>query len=266
MVSGPVAVVENEEHVPNSQATVDECASRGQITWTKALAVVSGRSVLAIAAQALVAAIFLWKGISHPWQASAPWWSVYAPLVDFGCLFLMARFTRSEGIRLRDLIGKIRWRDPLVGMGWFLLIFPFFWVASPLSSWLVWHTKQPYLYPGLLTARALPLWAVIYSLTVWWMMWSATEETTYQAYALPRLQALSGRAWVAILIVSFWWTVQHSFLPLILEWQYVFWRFLAFFPGVLVMTLIYHRTRRLPPLIFAHYLMDFSAMLMTLKL
>jgi len=31
------------------------------------------------------------------------------------------------------------------------------------------------------------------------------------------------------------------------------------------MTMIYHQTRRLPPLILAHYLMDFSAMRMTLK-
>jgi hypothetical protein len=148
---------------------------------------------------------------------------------------------------------------------YFLVVFPFFWVATPLSSWLVWGATEPKLYPGLLTARALPLWAMIYSLTEWWMIWSATEEMTYQAYALPRLQALTGRSWAGILIVSFWWALQHSFIPLILNWHYVIWRFFAFLPGVMAMTVIYHRTRRLPPLIFAHYLMDFSAMLMTLK-
>jgi len=97
------------------------------------------------------------------------------------------------------------------------------------------------------------------------MIWSATEEMTYQAYALPRLQALTGRSWAGILIVSFWWALQHSFIPLILNWHYVIWRFFAFLPGVMAMTVIYHRTRRLAPLIFAHYLMDISAMLMTLK-
>jgi hypothetical protein len=33
----------------------------------------------------------------------------------------------------------------------------------------------------------------------------AAEEITYQAYALPRIQALSGRTWVAIAVVGFWW-------------------------------------------------------------
>jgi len=140
--------------------------------------------------------------------------------------------------------------------------FPILLGGGPAQQLAGLGTKQPYLYPGLLAGR-VPLWAVIYSLSVWWMIWSATEEVTYQAYTLPRLQALAGRAWFAILLVSFWWTLQHSFLPLIPDWHYIIWRFLAFLPGVMVMTLIYQRTRRLPPLIFAHYLMDFSAMLMT---
>jgi len=42
-------------------------------------------------------------------------------------------------------------------------------------------------------------------------------------------------------------------------------RFLAFLTGVIVMTVIYHRTRRLPPLMVAHWLMDVLAMFMTLK-
>jgi hypothetical protein len=37
------------------------------------------------------------------------------------------------------------------------------------------------------------------------MIWSPTEEMTYQAYALPRIQALSRRAWVAVVVVGFWW-------------------------------------------------------------
>jgi uncharacterized protein len=266
MFSGLGTLLKDQASSPNLQDEVNQRARLRQITWLKAMTVVSGRSILAIAAQAAVACVFVLKHNPSPWQAAAPWWSVYATLIDVGCLALMARFTQAEGVRLRDLIGKVRWtRDPFVGILCFLAIFPFFWAAAPLSSWLVWGAKHPYMYPGLLTERVLPLWAMVYSLSIWWMIWSATEEMTYQAYALPRLQALSGRAWISVLVVSFWWTLQHSFLPLILDWHYVVWRFLAFLPGVVVMTLIYHRTRRLLPLIFAHCLMDFSAMLITLK-
>ena len=126
-------------------------------------------------------------------------------------------------------------------------------------------STQPYLYPGLLAGRSLPLWAVIYSLSVWWIVWSPTEQMTYQAYALPRVQALSGRAWVAIAVVAFWWALEHSFISLILGWRYVAWRSLAFLPGVTVFTLIHIRTRRLPPLIVAHWSLDAFAIVITLN-
>ena len=77
---------------------------------------------------------------------------------------------------------------------------------------------------------------------MWWIVWSPTEQMTYQAYALPRVQALSGRAWVAIAVVAFWWALEHSFISLILGWRYVAWRSLAFLPGVTVFTLIHIRT------------------------
>jgi hypothetical protein len=98
------------------------------------------------------------------------------------------------------------------------------------------------------------------------MIWSPTEEMTYQAYALPRIQALSGRTWVAMVVVGFWWALQHSFLPFLPDWRSVLWRFLAFVPGVTALMLVYWKMRRLPPLIVAHWPMDIVAALMTLRL
>ena len=163
-----------------------------------------------ILAQASVAGLYLLRHHPPPWPAAAPWWSVYGTLVDIGCLALMAGFLRSEGIGLRDLIGSIRLRggrDIFVGIGWLALALPFFTLAAQLGSKGVCGSTQLYLYPGLLAGRSLPLWAVIYSLSMWWIVWSPTEEMTYPAYTLPRIPALSGRAWVAIVVVAFWWAL-----------------------------------------------------------
>jgi hypothetical protein len=255
-------------YIANSEAEIEKRMVLGQVSWAGPLIVVTARTVLAVVAQGIVAFIYVLRHDPSPWQAAAPWWTIYGTLVDIGCLALMARFTRAEGIRLRDLVGEIhlRWGlDLFVGIGWFLVIFPFFMLGAPLGSKLIYGSTQPNLYPGLLAGRALPLWAVIYSLGMWWVIWSPTEEMTYQAYALPRIQALSGRGWIAILVVAFWWTLQHSFFPLILDWHYMTWRFLAFLPGVTVFILVYRLTRRLPPLIVAHWPMDILAVLITVK-
>ncbi|MBZ5680873.1 MAG: CPBP family intramembrane metalloprotease [Acidobacteriia bacterium] len=228
----------------------------------------TGRTGLMIVAQAFVACLFWIQKGRWSWNAAAPWWSVYGTLVDIGCLGLMVLYSRKEGIRLRDLIGRprLRWgRDVFVGIGCLVVVFPFFMAAAPVVTRLVYGSGQPPLYPGLLTARALPLWATVYSLSLWWLVWSPTEEMTYLGYAFPRIEALSRGRWIAVVIVGFWWALQHAFLPLVLDWQYIAWRFLAFLPGVVVLTLLYLKVRRLPPLILAHWTLDILAMLITLK-
>jgi hypothetical protein len=236
--------------------------------WTAASIMIVSRTVFAILAQALVALLFFLGGNPHPWRASVPWWSIYGTLVDAACLLLLMRFTRREGVRIRDLIAfqRSRWgRDLLLGIGYFLLIFPALMMGGMmLSGLIVYGTTHVPMHPGLLVARALPAWAVAYSLSAWWIIWSVTEETTYNAYSLVRFERLLGRRWSATAIVGFWWALQHSFFPLIPDWRYVAWRFLGFLPGVVAITIVYSRTRRLPPVIAAHWPMDIIAAWTTL--
>lgn len=221
-----------------------------------------------ILAQASVAGLYLLRHHPSPWRAPAPW---------------LVGLRHTGGHRLPGSDGRVspprgypparpdrqhspaRGRDIFVGIGRLALALPFFTLAAQLGAKGVYGSTQPYLYPGLLAGRSLPLWAVIYSLSMGWIVWSPTEEMTYQAYALPRIQALSGRAWVAIVVVAFWWALQHSFIPLILDWRYLSWRFLAFLPGVTVFTLIYIRTRQPPPLIVTHWSLDALALVITLN-
>ncbi len=250
----------------NSADAIEKRVALGQITWTGPLTLVVARTVLLLLLQALLAGFYAWRGNPSPWRAAAPWWSIYGTLVDVGCLALIAWFRRAEGIGFRDLIGAVRLRrDAVAGLGYYLLIFPCFVGGSMLSSLFVYGSIGPHIPPGLLHDRALPVWAFVYTLSVWWMIWSPTEETTYQAYVLPRLEALSGRPWIAVSIVGFWWALQHCALPLIPDWRYIVWRFGAFVPGTLAAITIYRRTRRLAPMIVAHWPMDIAAALFTVR-
>ena len=253
----------------NSQATISSRVAAGQVTWRGPLLVVTGRSVFMIAAQAVVAGLFFLRHVASPWNAAASWWSVYGTLVDLGCLALLVHFAGREGLRLRDLVGSIRWRwgvDLFLGLIILVSAGLCFGVAAKPVSLLAFGTAQPYLYPGLLSGRVLPMWAIAYSFSIFLLIWSPTEEIIYQGYSLPRIHALSKRWWVAVLIVSFWWALQHSFIPLIFDWRYIVWRFLAFWPAMIALNLLYLWIRRLPPFILSHWALDTLALVITLKL
>jgi hypothetical protein len=245
----------------NSSALIRERISAGTISFAGPLLLVAIRTALLIASQAFVALLLLAKHHADPWREAADWWTVYGTAADLGCIILLRYFTLREGIRFRDLIGAVHMRrahDLWLGLGYYLLVFPVF-LASGWLARKCFFASASDLNRYLVHAHAAPLWAVLYGLFIWWILWSPTEETTYQAYCLPRLEALTGRTWAAMLIVGFWWTAQHCALPFIPDWRYLAYRFVAFSPGVICFMLLYLRTRRLMPLIFAHWPMDIAA-------
>jgi hypothetical protein len=77
-----------------------------------------------------------------------------------------------------------RGRDLFVGLGWFAVIFPILGICLPLAARLVYGTSFPRFDQGVVVGP-LPLWAALYTLFVWWIIWSPTEQTTYQACVLP---------------------------------------------------------------------------------
>jgi membrane protease YdiL (CAAX protease family) len=250
----------------NSPQEIEKRLGLGQIRWAAPLLFLPARIVFMLLSQAIFAAVFGLRGRASPWQAAGAWWTVWGTLVDVGCLACLFFLTRRENLRIRDLLGPLpRWLV-LKGLACFALIFPFFLLGGPLASWLVYHSWQGApMTPGVAWGRHLPLWGVLHSLLIWWPIWSVTEELTYNGYLASRFAALSRYRWISYSLVGFWWALQHAFLPFIPDWRFVLYRFLAFLPGVLVLLAIYLRTRRLAPLIVAHWMMDIIAAIMTLS-
>ena len=105
-------------------------------------------------------------------------------LVDIGCLRLLCRLSGREGIRLVDLFGVDRshlGREVFWGLAYLLMLSPVVQGGTVLASWVAYGTPTvefARLAPGLLVARRLPSWAVAYSLSIFWLLWSPTEEVT----------------------------------------------------------------------------------------
>lgn len=250
----------------NAQSAIDLRAAQGFIPWAGPLLMLVARPLLMVLAQAFFALLFYLQHRPAPWRAAGLWWTIYGTLVDIGCLAGLLWLTRREGMRLRDLLGSVRLRrahDLLLGLGYFVLVFPLFVIGGMLAHKLLYSPLE--VDPGayLVQPHPMPLWAIMYSLSVWWLIWSPTEEATYQAYTLPRLRALTGRTWIAFTTVGIVWAFQHALLPLIPDLRFIVFRTVAFLPGVLALMALYWRTRRLTPLIVAHWPMDIAAVVMT---
>lgn len=85
----------------NSKAAIQSRVRAGRVlSWVPFL-ILSVRSVLALLAQELLAALLWLQGTSDPLKA-APWCIVYGTLIELGCLVILGYLTRGEGIMTPD--------------------------------------------------------------------------------------------------------------------------------------------------------------------
>jgi membrane protease YdiL (CAAX protease family) len=187
---------------------------------------------------------------------------VYGALIDAGCLALLWRLTRREGIHLFDLVGFERTRlvrDALLGFALVPVSLVFILGGIFAAGWLLYGTpSQPYLF------APLPLPAAVYGVLVWPFVWGLTEQMTYNGYLVPRFQVLYRSTSVAVAVVAFVWSLQHAFMPLTFDAKFMAFRVLSPVPFSVFATLLYLRLRRLVPLAIAHALMDGAAVLLPL--
>jgi hypothetical protein len=247
---------------PNSHAALLRRLDAAKLTWRGPALMLFARAGLAVVAQALVAAIFALRSSPTPWHDAAPWFPVYATLIDAGCLALLWRLTRREGIRLLDLVGFERERlvrDALLGLALIPPSLVFILGGIYGAGWLLYGTlTPPYLF------GTLPLPAALYGVLVFPFIWGLTEQMTYNGYLLSRFQVLCRSTSLAVVTVALVWSFQHLVMPLTFDAKYMAFRWLSSLPHALFVTLLYLRVRRLVPFVVAHALMDGASVLLPL--
>jgi len=236
------------------------------INW--AIILVLSRCILLIIVQGILALYFNSIGHQSPWESAAEWWTVYGTAVDISCLCLLIYALKKEGREISSLFdfnSNRIFKDLKSGILVYILIFPVIGLLYSMGiGYLLFNESTLNSITGQLAERTLPNWAFYYSVFIWWVIWSTTEEITYQAYSLPRLLSKYGQV-KTLLFIGFFWALQHSFLPLIFDWRYFFWRLLSFFPLVVGLMIAYMKIGRITPVIIAHALMDINAAYWTFK-
>jgi hypothetical protein len=243
----------------NSHEALVRRRGTATLTWRGPASMLLARPAGAVGAQAVVAGVFALRGSPTPWHDAEPWLPVYGTWIDAGCLALLWRLARLEGIGLFDLVGFERRRlvrDALLGVALIPISLVFIVGGTRAAGWIVYgEPAPPYLF------GPLPLPAALYGVLVWPFIWGLTEQMTYNGYLVPRFQVLCRSTSVAIAVVAFAWSLQHAFMPLTFDARFMAFRLLAPVPYSIFGTLLYLRLRRLVPLAIAHSLMDGASVL-----
>ncbi len=215
------------------------------------------RSALSFAMLLAVAAAYAAKGSDKPFAASSAWWLWFVTIVNTACIYLMARFGKREGLRLRDIynVNRTTWKGDLL---WLVGAFVGTAVVAQLPGNLIakafWGTAD---VPNSMLFGPLPLFAVYPLFILMPISHALAELPTYWGYVAPRLKSAGMNRWVVILIVGLVLSLQHlcfSFQP---DLKYALWLALKFLPFTLFTGyVIDKRPTLLPYMMVVHMLLD----------
>jgi hypothetical protein len=241
---------------PNAPEQVNRRMQAGKISRLAPWLVLPLRTVLFALVQALLTVLFMLAGKTDAWEAAMRWWPVYLILANLITGGILLALVRREGLSYPDL-----WKNAAISLGskrreilmWGLII-----LGSIVMGGLGFAGATLLLYGGQMPefVGALPMWAAWLSLVVMPLSIALVETPLYFGYAMPRLEAITGRRWLPMLLAAFWLALQHSTLPLMFDMRFIFFRFVQMILLALYLGLVYHRTRRLVPLMVLHFLAD----------
>ena len=241
----------------NTISSIQKLYSGSRLSWWPVIFFLPARLVFAFIAQALTAGLFAFRGSTNAWQDATAWWPVYSTITDMLCLFALVWLTKREGMKISDLLGA-KGKDILKQLAWT----PVYLLAVAPTAILANIITQSFYgaaLPPMIAVVNLPPVGQLYSLVIWPIVWVITEELVYLGYLLPRIEVFSGKTWLAILVVIFFWGFQHLAIPFILDEKYLVSRVLAAIAAISSFPIVFVLgRRRLIPLIGVHYIADLA--------
>jgi hypothetical protein len=251
--------------VPNSKISIRERVAAHKISWPRPILMLFSRLVLFAAWQGVVALAFALRGSPDPWGDSVAWWPLTVTLTNLVSIVFLRLVAKAEGLRLRDLYRVERhsfWRELLLSLGALVICGPLSMLPNTLLGNLLFGDVN---LTAAMMFRPLPVAAVYGLMLLLVVTQPFAELPTYFSYVMPRLAALTGKGWAAVIVAAFMLGAQHVAFPLIFDVRFILWRLLMFLPLALwIGFALYKRPRLLPYLMVGHALLDFTLLFMLL--
>ena len=176
-------------------------------------------------------------------------WSVVASVVNIVTLASLIFITRSDG-GLKKLLNYEKGKTtPNQAVGMSVLILCLGMGGMYLAGFLC-YGKIPYAPPMMIAPIPIPL-AVI-NLILLPISTAIAENSIYLGCGVNTIK----NRYLSVILPSFFFALQHSFIPTQPDARYMVYRFLSFLPLTIILCIIYRKNRNPMPILIGHAIID----------
>lgn len=221
------------------------------------LSMLLSRIILFLVFQCLFFIVFLILKVPSPWEQSANWWPFSVTFANIVCVIIMDRLLKREQKRFTDffVFEKGTILKSFILMSAVLIVsMPFAFFPNILLGNALFGN---YLDAVNLFYRPMPVIAAWIALFSFPLTMPFGELTVYFGYVMPRLEVITKKKWLAVLLPVLMLSFQHVALPLLFDVNFIIWRLLMFLPFALIIALIIRwKPKLFPYILIGHFLID----------
>lgn len=186
------------------------------------------------------------------------WWSVIASAVNILTILLLFLVARKQGGSYWKLInyekGKTTPKQIIAMIAMIVLV----GMGGMYLAGFVCYGVIPYAAPMLIAP--IPLWLAILNIPLLPITTAFAEDGLYLGCGVNQIK----NKYAAILVPAFFFALQHSFIPTLLDGKYILYRFLSFLPLTIILCWHYRRNRNPLPIMIGHAVIDLATVMQIL--
>ena len=186
------------------------------------------------------------------------WWSIAASIMNIIIILLLIIITKKTGSDFGKLInyekGKTKVREIFLTL---LIIFSVGMIGMYLAGFIC-YGLIPYSPPAMIAP--LPPVLAVCNFFILPVSTAFAEEGVYLGCGVNQIK----NKYAAIFIPAFFFALQHSFIPTLLDVKFIIYRFLSFLPLTIILCCQYYKKRNPLSIMIGHALLDFATVSMIL--
>ena len=180
------------------------------------------------------------------------WWSVIASIINILVIGILLLLCKKQNITYGKLIkyekGKCKWYVALLVVVSMLIV----GMGGMYLAGYICYGVFPYLAPMLVAP--IPLILAIVNLFLLPITTTLAEDGLYLGLGVNSIE----NKWIAVFVPAFFYAIQHSFIPLLLDGRYIIYRFLSFLPLTLWICYWYYKNKNPLPVMIGHGILNIA--------
>lgn len=178
------------------------------------------------------------------------WWSIVASIVNIATILILVVIAKTKNMNYWNLINYQKGQTTIKQVVVMSAVILVVGMTGMYLAGYVCYGVIPYAAPMMIAP--IPLWLSIINIIVLPITTAFAEEGIYLGCGVNQIK----NKYLAVIVPSFFFALQHSFIPTLFDARYIIYRFLSFLPLTIILCLHYYKKRNPLPIMIGHAIID----------